>query len=198
MAHAGGGLLHIDLGVGLAEGHGVAHAAGQIVAHPLHHKAGEQLPNEDKEENGQNPADQEGQKGIGLGGDLGAEHDVRVLPQLIQQPLAVIRPDAGLVVAGPSCLIVGDKDDLTAVLVQSHLRDLMVVHHGEELAVRYLDHLSLQHRGEEKDVEEHQGHQGQGIVENQRFFGRAWGFPIILDLLHTRILRYPNNIFCAK
>ena len=117
---------------------------------------------------------------------------------LVQQPLAVVRPDAGFVVAGPSCLVGGDKDDLPVVLVQSHLRDLMVVHHGEELAVGHLDHLPLQHRGEEKDVEEHQGHQGQSIVEKQRFFGRAWGFPVILDLVHTGILRNTNNIFYAK
>ena len=74
----------------------------------------------------------------------------------------------------------------------------MVVHHGEELAVGHLDHLPLQHRGEEKDVEEHQGHQGQSIVENQWFFGWAGIFPVLFDLLHIRILRYPNNIFYAK
>ena len=43
----------VDLGPRFAEGHGVA---GQAAAHPLHHLAGEQLPDENKEHDGQHPA----------------------------------------------------------------------------------------------------------------------------------------------
>ena len=169
--HIGKGLaglgLHIDLGVGLAEGHGVA----RKIAHPFGEHPAEQLPDADKDHNGQHPAQQRRKEGIGLGGDLRGKGDVFIAPQLFQQPLSVVRPDAGLIDLDLPLFIMGGKDDILVGLAQRHFFYLSGVHHVQKITVCHLVDLPLQHRREEKRVEQHQHDQRHHIVKNQRFFG---------------------------
>ena len=195
--YAGGRLLHVDLGPRLAEGHGVAHPAGQA-AHALHHPAGEQLPNDDKDHNGKNPAHQEGENGVGLGGDLRSKGDPLLRLELGQQPLAVIRPDAGLVIALPAAVVLRNEYDLPARLIQSHLLHLAAVHHGQKLAVRHLHHLALQQGREEKHVQQHQHNQRRQIVEDQRLFGGRSLYLTVLQFFQIKIPPRFETLFWVR
>ena len=171
---AGGGLLHVDLGVGLAEGHGIAHAPGQAAIFFIIQRESSS-PQEDKDKDGQNPAHQDREDGVGLGGDFSGKLDVLVFPQLTEQPLSVVGPDTRLVDGLAAALIRGQEHDLPVGLVQGHLGHLARVHHVQELAVGHLVHLPLQHGGEQEHIEEHQhdqGHQHHGQDDNRNDIGK--------------------------
>ena len=174
-------LLYIHLGVGLSEGHGIAHA-GHLTAHFLQHPTGEQFPNEDKHENRQHPGHDKGQQGAGLSGNGRFKLDAGSAVELFQQPFPRVRPDAGLVIGVLPILLFCNKHQLFFLCLPGHLADLSLVHHGQELVEADLGDLFGQHAGEQQCVEQHHHNKGDDIVKEQRFFRNFWR--LVFDFLH--------------
>ena len=146
------GLFHIYFGVGLSEGHGVAHPVGQVVPHPLYHPAGEQFSNENKGENGQDPGQNNTHQGVGLRWDFRGEIDIRIGAKLLQQPLSVVRPDARFIDLPALCVLPGEEYQLSGALLQGDLGNRSLVDHIQKFVVRDFDHLPAQHGREDQCV----------------------------------------------
>ena len=150
------GGLDIDLGVGLAEGHGVG------AAHVLHHAPGEILPQGNKDDDGQDPGQQKAEDGIRLLDDLAGELRAGVLQHLFQ---VRIRDHAGGVDGG---LILVGKDDLVLLLLDLHLAQILVFRHVHEGAVIHLLDLLAGHPGHGQEVEQQQNQHGHAVVKKSR------------------------------
>ena len=125
--------LGVNLGVGFAEAHHVA-------AHVLHHLFLQPLTDRDNEHNWNNVADEHAQQGRGLGWNLGGKLDIG--PQQTADQL-VIREDASLVECVLALVVLGLEGNFLILLVVGDGLDLTLVHHGDELVVADLGHLSL-------------------------------------------------------
>ena len=151
--------LDIHLGVGFAEGHGVG------TAHLLHHLAGHELAQGDKDDEGQDPPQQADQQGGLLdlhagGGDSG-----------LQQPLCQVRiRDHGGLINGISILV--GEQNAVVLLLDLRLSHLGALHHAHKGVVVHLADLALGHPGHGQEVEQHHHQQNDGVVVKQGFFGR--------------------------
>ena len=157
------GGLHIHLGVGFAEGHGVGPAG------PLHQLFGHVLPDGDEHGDGQHPAEQKAQDGVGLLDDLAGEFGAGLIQPLRQ---VGVGHHAGLIDGG--VVLVGEED-LVFLLLHLHLAQLTVVGHPDEGAVIHFADLPLGQPGHREEIEQHQHEQHGAIVEDQWFF-RLWHF----------------------
>ena len=140
--------LHIDFGVGLAEGHRVASAA-----HPLLHRAHEELP--DQRENGQrqDPGEQKAHQGRGL-----FRHDVGefdpLLIEAVNQPGVVRHLSGHVEIRLLGIFLIGDRI-VDVPVIEICLGDLARLHVAHEGAIINLGDPRLQQQREDEDVEQH-------------------------------------------
>ena len=158
----GGFHVHLGIGVLAAEHHGVG--AAELAHHPL----AQQLPDAHKEQDGHQPAQQEGQDGGHLLLDLAGELRPRRL-----EPVDQVRVghEAGLV---DLLLVLVSEQDL--IVLHLHLADLLLLGHSHEGAVVHLLHLPLAQPGHGQEVEQQQRQQDDAIVVDQRLL---WFFHFI-------------------
>ena len=161
--------LDIDLGVGLAEGQGVGPAGA------LHELFAHQLTEAHKDDDGQYPADEEGEYRVRLLDDLAGELGAGVRKALRE---IGVRHHAGLVDGG---LVLVGEEDLVVLLLHLHLAELLFGGHVHEGAVVHLLYLPLGEPGHGEEVEEQQHQQHDDVIEYKRFFR-------FLDFLHFRLL----------
>ena len=162
------GGLDVDLGIGLAhaEHHGVA-----VSAHFLHHIAGNELADADKEDQRQHPAQNAHQQG-GLLHLLAGGGDARV-QQTLHQP--VIGNDGRFI---DGLIVLTGEQDAVALLLYLHLPDLFLLRHGDEGVVVHLTDLVLRQPGHSQQVEQQQHQHRNNVIVEQRLLGG-------LDLSHT-------------
>ena len=151
--------LDVDLGVGLAEGHGIA---AHLLAHPAEHERAQGVEHDQRQHPGEQEADDRAHL---LRHHLRKSH-VRVdqaLDDLVIRRHAVGRVIGNLAFLG---LLRGLEGDLR--VVDLHRLDLALVEHLQELGVGHLlDAVALNLR-EEQRVEQQHHHQRDDVIQDQR------------------------------
>ena len=154
------GGLDIDLGVGLAQ---VEHQGVASAAHFLHHAAGDDLPDADKDDQRQHPTQNVHQQRALL--DLLAGGGDASVQQTLHQ--SVVGDDGGLV---DGLFILAGKQDAVALLLDLHLADLALLRHGHKGVVVHVLDLVLRQPRHGQQVEQHYHQKHDQVVVQQRFF----------------------------
>ena len=166
------GGLNIDLDVAAAHAEHHRVAAAELVRHLLGHI----LPEGDKDQDGEHPAENVHEQ-RGLLDLLALEGNAR-----LQKPggEVVVRHHGGLV---DNSLVLIGKENAVVLLLNFDLADLVLLDHLDKGVVVHLLDLVLREPRHGKEIEEKYREHGDGVVEDQRLFR---GF----DFFHKR----PSNI----
>ena len=171
------GRFDIDLGVGLphVEHHGVA------AAHLLHHLAGHELSQRNKDDNGQHPRKNTDERRRLL--DLLARGGNACVEKTLHK--AVVRHHRRLV---DRFFIRACEENAVVLLLNLHLADLALLGHGDEGVVVHFFDLMLGHPRHGDKVEEHHNKERHHIVVEQRLFR---GFDFVHENAFLPSLKFP-------
>ena len=165
----GGGDIDLGAAVAQAKHHGIGTAA-----HLFAHFFIEQLANDNKDDDWQDPGEEEGHQRGGFLHDLGGELGAGGI-----QTLGEVRVvhHAGLV--DILAVFICEKD---LVAFDLHLADLALFGHGHKGAVVHFLDLLPGDKRHDKGIEHHKNQQDNAVIVNKRFL---WGF----DFFHGQFLR---------
>ena len=164
--------LYINLGITLAELHGITHAA-----HPLRQRSGHGKTQKINDDQRKDPADQEAQHRI----HLRIDRAFKIFNARIIQPVDkfVIIHHAGLVfLTAVVC-----KIDRIIAGIHFYLADLILIQHLQEIPVGgFLDFRFL-HTGNQEQIQQDKNDHGDDIIKYQRLFVVLYFFHLFFSSL---------------